>query len=190
MPYLWTDQTTIQSYLDVDGTIQIRDDDVAEVNDVVKNFSMAAAQFMENESVFEVATLLSMAFTPDTSRADLIGGETEEDIDTSVSGETPLGFKTRDDSVNSGTVCPLYLSLLVAKMTASKIATVRLGSSLSTLPNWVRAYKNETYSQIQRLVVNAETAGVRGLTLRTDYDLADILIKMKTREHTAEELDD
>lgn len=178
--YLWTDQATIQSYLDGNGTIQIRDNDVTQVNDVVKNFSQAAARRLENESVFEVATLLSMVFSP-------VGAA--DGVDTNVYSVTPLGFRTAVNIGNAARECPLYLSLLVAKLAASKIATVRLGASLSTLPNWVRAYKNEVYAQLQRWAVNAETAAIAGLSVRTGYDIADVLIKMKTREHTAEALE-
>ena len=184
--YLWSDQDTIQSYLDGERSIQIRDDDGAEIADVVKNFSQVAATGLENESVFEIATLLSMVFEPSITDADPDVGGT---IDLGVYGNTPLGFKQADDTVLAGTFCPQYLCLLVGRLTASKIATVRLGASLSTLPNWVRAYKNEVYSQLQRWAVNAETATINGLSLRADFDLADVLMKMKTREHTAEDLE-
>ena len=184
--YLWSDQGTIQSYLDGERSIQIRDDDAGEADDVVKNFSQATATGLENESVFEIATLLSMVFLPNITHADPdVGGA----IDLGVYGDTPLGFKPADDIESAGTFCPQYLCLLVGRLTASKIATVRLGASLSTLPNWVRAYKNEVYSQLQRWAVNAETATINGLAVRTDFDLADILMKMKTREGTAEDLE-
>ena len=182
MPYLWTDQTTIQSYLDGNGTIQIRDDDTAEATNVVKNFAKSTAERLENESVFEIATLLSMAFESDA---------TDDAVDTGVYSDTPLGFKQISDvdEDSLGIACPTYLSLLVAKLTASKIATVRLGASLSTFPNWVRAFKNEVYAQIQRWIINAETATITGLSVRSDFDLSDVLLKVKTREHTAEDLE-
>ena len=189
MPYLWSDQETVQSYLDGEGRIQIRSDDEAQAEDVVKNFAKATAQKLENESVFEIATLLSMAFLPVTTGADLPDSLTVDDIETDVYSDTPLGFKQAENLSSAGTYCPLYLQLLAGKLGASKIATVRLGASLSTLPNWVRAYKNEVYAQIQRWVMNAETASIKGLSVRPDFDLADVLLKMKIREHTAEDLE-
>ena len=200
MPYLWSDQETIQSYLDGEGRIQIRDDDEIEADDVAKNFGRATAMLLENESVFEIATLLSMVFVPKTMDTrledlekmvdlDLPNSQTFANVDAGVYSDTPLGFKQVDDMISAGTFCPRYLCLLVGRLTASKIATVRLGASLSTLPNWVRAYKNEVYAQLQRWVVNAETASIKGLSLRSDFDLADVLLKMKTREHTAEDLE-
>ena len=185
MPYLWTNQEIIQSYLDGEGSIQIQDE--GESIDVVKNFARSTAMRLENESVFEIATLLSMAFQPDTSDAD---SSVTTEIDRSVLGETPLGFKPVGDTTTAGTFCPTYLSLLAAKLAASKIATTRLGESLSSLPNWIRAYKNEVYAQIQRWVLNAETASITGLEVRADFDVAEVLMKMKTREHSAEELQD
>ena len=182
MAYLWTEQSVIQSYLDGEkSSIQIQEE--GQPVDVVKNFARDTAIQLENEAVFEVATLLSMAFIADPSNADTAG-----EIDVDVLGDSPLGFKPEGDSATPGTYCPRYLSLLTAKLTASKIATVRLGSSLSSLPNWIRAYKNEIFSQIQRLVVNSDCVSVKGLQLREDFDLADVLMRMKTREHSAEEL--
>ena len=186
LKYLWVDQGIIQSYLDGEGTIQIREDDEVEADDIAKNFAQVTATSLENEAVFEIATLLSMVFDADTTYA--VGGGTE-DVETGVYGNTPLGYKQVDDIMTAGTACPEYLCLLTARLTASKIATVRLGSSLSTLPNWVRAYKNEVYAQIQRLAVNAKTASMKGVSVRADFDLADVLLKMKTREHTAEDLE-
>ena len=189
--YLWADQETIQSYLDGEGSIQIRDDDGAEADDVTKNFAQATAIRLENESVFEIATLLSMVFESDMS-SDYVP-DTPATVNTpleqGVYSETPLGYKAEIDTVSPGTFCSWYLCLLVGRLTAAKIATVRLGASLSTLPNWVRAYKNEVYAQLQRWAVNAETAEIKGLTVRGDYDLANVLLKMKTREHTAEDLE-
>ena len=184
MDYLWTDQQTIQSYLDGEkSAVQIQRE--GEELNVVKNFSRNGSMQLENEAVFEVATLLSMVFESDTKDADTsVTGE----IDVSVFGDTPLGFKPVGNTALTGTFCPRYLSLLAAKLTATKIITMRLGASLSSLPNWVRVYKNEIYSQIQRWVMNADTASIKGLTVRPDYDTAEVLVRMKIREHSAEEL--
>ena len=189
--YLWADQETIQSYLDGEGSIQIRDDDGAEADDVTKNFAQATAIRLENESVFEIATLLSMVFESDMS-SDYVPdtlATVNTPLEQGVYSETPLGYKAEIDTVSPGTFCSRYLCLLVGRLTAAKIATVRLGASLSRLPNWVRAYKNEVYAQLQRWVVNAETVEIKGLTVRGDFDLGDVLLKMKTREQTAEELE-
>ena len=184
--YLWADQETIQSYLDGEGSIQIRDDDGAEADDVKKNFSQVTATRLENESVYEIATILSMVFE---STYKPVEPPIVLEHYTDVYSDTPLGFKQADDMLSDGTFCPRYLCLLIGRLAASKIATVRLGSSLSTLPNWVRAYKNEVYAQLQRWAINAQTAGIKGLTVRGDFDLGDVLLKMKTREHTAEDLE-
>ena len=184
MPYLWTDQQTIQSYLDGEkSAIQIQPEGVE--LDVVRNFSRNGAIQLENEAVFEVATLLSMVFESDTVGAD---PSVTTEVDVSALGDTPLGFKPVGNTALAGTFCPRYLSLLAAKLTATKIITMRLGASLSSLPNWVRVYKNEIYSQIQRWAMNADTAGIKGLSVRPDYDTADVLVRMKIREHSAEEL--
>ena len=189
MSYLWANREVVQSYLDGEGNIKIKVPR-AEGEDVPveENFEDAAAQRFENEAVYEIATLLSLVFLPDIDDAEFVDGEDAADIDVGVYSETPLGFKlpVTEDSVSvSGTKCPNYLCLLAARLAASKIAEVRLGSSLSALPNWVRSYKNESYAQLQRLLLNAETAGVKGLSLRSDFDMGEVLIKMKTREHTA-----
>ena len=160
--FLWTDQGIIQSYLDGEGTIQIREDDEGDAHNVQKNFSQEAATRLENESVYEIATLLSMVFrayrTGDKVPVGMSGSEVDympdtgplNEVEVDVYSETPLGYKAMIDGVSPGTYCPRYLRLLVSKLAASKIATVRLGASLSTLPNWVRAYKNEVYAQLQR----------------------------------------
>ena len=185
MPYLWCTQDQIQAYLDVEGSIQIRTDDLSQADSVTHTFSHASAVIIENESVFEIATRVSLGFTSDTSNARPLG----ETVDTGVYGPTPLGFKLATDTDTPGTVCPSYLSILVAKLAASKIATVRLGASLSRLPNWVRVYKNEVNAQMQRWMLNAETAVLPGLTFREGIDMAELLIKIKTREMTAEDLE-
>jgi len=196
MPYLWANRQVIQDYLDAEGTIKIKVPR-ADGEDVPagENFEDASAQRYENEAVYEIATLLSIAFEPHTDDAEYTPVDfrlSEEDragvIDVGVYSETPLGFKLSvDEEVVSvsGTDCPNYLCLLTARLAASKIAEVRLGASLSTLPNWVRSYKNEVYAQIQRLLLNAQTTGMKGLSLRSDFDMSEVLIKMKTREHTA-----
>ena len=188
MGYLWTNQSTIQSYLDGEGSIQIRSDDDPVDGDPVENFTRAASERLENESVYEVATLLSLAYIVDPDFVPEVA--LPDDTDVGVYSDLPFGFKPIDDTTSPGTACPNYLSLLVGKLTAAKIASLRLGASLSRFPNWVRAYKNEVYAQIQRWMINAETATMKGLKLRADFNLADVLLKVKTREHTAEEIED
>ena len=125
----------------------------------------------ENEAVYEVATFLSMAFESKSS---------DEDARSVYSG-TPLGLGPEGTTVQGVTECPRYLRLLVAKYTVAKITMTRMGSSLARLPNWTREFENDVFAQLRRLVINAETAGVPGLRMRDDYDITEILIKMKTR---------
>lgn len=54
MPYTWTDTETIQDYLDADGTIQIGNGD--------DDFSESSSQTFENQSVFEIRTMLAIAW--------------------------------------------------------------------------------------------------------------------------------
>ena len=168
MPYLWTSASEIKAYLDEEDSkdfgryVEDPESD-PEQDDRVMQF--------ENEAVYEVATFLSMAFE---------SSATSEDVDGSVYGLTPLGLKSESSSAQ-GTVCPRYLRLLVAKYTVAKITMTRFGSSLARLPNWTREFENDVFAQLRRLVINAETAGVPGLRVRSGYDITEILIKMKTR---------
>ena len=238
MGYLWADRKTIQSYLDVEGTIRIQvpyadlsdakkeaerdsykdgladqaaqdafdamsdDEKDADVSPLYtypreETFGDVPAQRYENESVYEIGTLLSLVFEANTLDAEYTpADDTDENrgdaIDTGVFSVTPLGFKlpVEETVVSvSGTPCPQYLCYLAAKLTSAKIGTIRMGSSLAQLPNWVRVYKNEVYSQIQRWALNASTATMKGLTPRSGVAVEDILIKMKTREQTAEDIE-
>ena len=53
MDYKWTDTQTIQSYLDAVGSIRIGENDAISEN---------SAQLYENEAVFEIVTILSIAW--------------------------------------------------------------------------------------------------------------------------------
>ena len=157
MAFLWTNKDEIESYLD---------DDVSKYVD-----EAADLMSFENEAVYDIATFLSMAFVSSS--------ETLTDAQKSPNGSTPLGFSSSN--------CPGYLSLLAAKYAVTKVAMKRMGSSLARLPNWVRQGENDIFAQLRRLVLNAETAGLEGLTVRPDYDVNDILIKMKTRNQAVME---
>ena len=144
----------------------------------------------KNESVYEIATLLSIGFEPDTSAAHIPTGQSRDDVEVGVYSSTPLGYRAPGAAETvAGTDCPEYLSLLVGKLSAAKIGTVRLGESLSILPNWIRAYRNDVFAQLQRWVVNAGTAEIVGLRVRPNLDLGDVLMKMKLREMSSVELE-
>jgi len=176
MSYLWTNTNEIQIYLDTEGTIQIQVDDSDPGDDGVvgglaqgETFKLASARQLENEAVYEVATFLSMAFE---STADSGGG---------IYSATPLGF-----DVDS---CPAYLRFLVAKFTAAKIGIIRFGSGQGNLPHWITEFENDVFAQLRRLVMNADTvrSDLEGLEKRSDYDIATILMKMKTRSRAVME---
>lgn len=167
MAYLWTQTSEIQNYLNECGTIKISDDNDDDVSE-------STAQQFENEAVYEIATFLSMAFESNS--------ESLSDAAKSIYSDTPLGLKAIGAPANTeGEVCPTYIRLLVAKYAMTKIAMMRLGSSLATLPNWVRQSENDIFAQLRRLVINAETASFQHLRVVGSYDMHEILIKMKTR---------
>ena len=56
MAYLWTTTDMIQKYLDIDSTMKIGDDSDG-------NFSVGSAEVFENDSVYEIKTMLSAAFS-------------------------------------------------------------------------------------------------------------------------------
>jgi len=57
MPYIWTDITTINFYLDSDSTIVVGD-----VGVNIGNFSDTASELMENDAVFNIETILSITW--------------------------------------------------------------------------------------------------------------------------------
>ena len=145
MPYLWTDQETIQAFLDADGTIQIGTGE--------DNFASNTAETFENQSVFEVKTMLSIGW----------------------------------NSVNSLTQSniPADIARLVAQLTASRIATIRIGTTGGTVPQWVKSYRNEVFAQLQRMLVNHKTETVfEGILTPKEISLTDILLLIKSREQS------
>ena len=144
MPYQWTNKETIQKYLDLDGTIVIGEEGGEEKG----NFSEDTSEIFENDSVYEIETMLSAAW------------------------EIPLPTDNTD------------LSRIAAKLTASKIGTSRVGSSIGKIPDWTDRYKNEVFSQIIRMLVNNNTVNISEATKREDVSIADILILAKVREQT------
>ena len=180
MAYLWTTTAEIQAYLDSEGTIQIDtqeppDEPGLGEMDKGETFTAESAQQFENEAVYEISTFLSMAYESDSSA---VGNTDQTDI--SIYGDTPLGLKS-EASGEEAPVCPKYLRLLSAKYTAAKIAMVRIGASLGSLPNWIREFENDVFGQLRRLVINAETACPTGLKCLPDFDVGLTLVKMKTR---------
>ncbi|MXV76274.1 hypothetical protein F4Z99_18625 [Candidatus Poribacteria bacterium] len=186
MPYLWTKTSEIQVYLDKQGTIQIQVDDSDDQGKLAKGetFKLDSAEQLENEAVYEVVTFLTMAFAPDPDEADVGNDDDSLNVDIGIYGPTPLGLLQVGSADGiPGILCPHYLRLLVAKFTAAKIGIVRVGSGLGNLPHWITEFENDVFAQLRRLVVNAETivSDLNGLKLRNDYDLAVVLMKMKTR---------
>ena len=143
MAYEWTDTSTIQKYLDGPAsTIQIGDEEDG------GNFAEDSAEVFENESVFEITTLLSAAW------------------------ELPLP----DDNA--------HLARMAAKLTAGKIGATRIGAAVGGLPDWSMRYKNETFAQLIRMLVNHKTVDLTGATKRSSVDNARILILAKTRDQS------
>ena len=79
---------------------------------------------------------------------------------------------------------PADIKRLAAQLTASKIATVRIGTAISDIPEWVKSYKNEVFAQVQRMLLNhkSDTTLASTLTVREDINTGTILLLMKTRE--------
>jgi len=192
MSYLWTNTNEIQIYLDTEGTIQIQLDDSDDDGDLAKGetFKLASAQQLENEAVYEVATFLSMAFEPDPETDDVGNDDDSLNVETGIYSETPLGLLQvgSADSI-PGIVCPRYLVLLVSKFTAAKIGIIRFGSGQGNLPHWITEFENDVFAQLRRFVMNADAVAsdLDGLKLRSNYDTAVILMKMKTRSRAVME---
>ena len=82
---------------------------------------------------------------------------------------------------------PFFLSNLAAKLAAARLSAVKVGSNQGQVPGgWADTYKQEVFASIARMVVNAETFDIPGLTLRVDYDVIDALFKVKQREYFPE----
>ena len=131
----------IQTYLDAVGEIRIGGNE---------EVSETSAELFENESVFEIQTILSAAWD----------------------GIEQLAISNVPDD----------LKRLAAKLTASRLGTVRVGGTLGQLPEWIRSFRHEVFEQVRFMVINYETVEITGATKR-DVSIADILLKVKQREN-------
>ena len=141
MAYRWTNTEMIQTYLDAVGEIRIGGNE---------EVSETSAELFENESVFEIQTILSAAWD----------------------GIEQLAISNVPDD----------LKRLAAKLTASRLGTVRVGGTLGQLPEWIRSFRHEVFEQVRFMVINYETVEITGATKR-DVSIADILLKVKQREN-------
>ena len=141
MAFRWTDTEMIQTYLDAVGEIKIGGNE---------EVSETSAEIFENESVFEIQTILSAAW---------------EGIEQLANSDVP------DD-----------LKRLAAKLTASRLGTVRVGGTLGQLPEWIRSFRHEVFEQVRFMVINYETVEIHGAAKR-DVQLHDLILKMKQRGH-------
>lgn len=80
------------------------------------------------------------------------------------------------------------LARQTAKLTAAKIASIRIGSALATPPEWANRWKNEVRARCMFWVLNHKTTTFGGETKQPSVPpLKDLLILTKTREQNTVE---
>lgn len=124
-----------------------------------------SVQVYENEAVFEIMDILSAAWSGFDAFVPL--------------GTSPVPAEKM--------LVPERLARMSAKLTASRVATLNLGTALADLPGWVKSFESQVFSQCQRMVLNHGTIAIEGLTVHEGLDIGDLLSKIKIRQQVMSE---
>lgn len=151
MPYLWTDTPTIQAFLDIDGTVQIGDPNT---DPPEGNLSESSAEVFENQAVFEIRTLLAIAW---------------EDSQTLNQANTPADIKRLAAQLAAGKIATVRFGTSAGEI--PEWVKSYKNEVFAQLQRMIINYKSNTiFDNI--------------LTMRDNISATEILILVKTREQT------